>query len=313
MHFDMKLKFLSLAAGMLLTVSAAAQDNTLALPWSRIDHNPVTLGTATAGYADLGAAAWASFRNPAVLGLAPVTLDAAASWAGWMPSSDEGLLSHINAGAAYRFGKMGFALGASYMPGKEYEVFTLTGDSQGSFTPKDLQLNAGFGYEILEDLSVGANVRYLKQTLTKDNAYTSFAGDIAAIYRIGDITTSLGLSNIGTSVEAADGTKFDIPTSLTIGSTWDAELAENHGLKASIDADYFFSGDCTAALGAQYAFKKMIFVRAGYHLATDNAVLPSFLTVGLGASYAGFSFDAAYITANDALGNSFCLGLRYSF
>ena len=129
MHFDMKLKFLSLAAGMLLTVSAAAQDNTLALPWSRIDHNPVTLGTATAGYADLGAAAWASFRNPAVLGLAPVTLDAAASWAGWMPSSDEGLLSHINAAAAYRFGKMGFAVGASYMPGKEYEVFTLTGET----------------------------------------------------------------------------------------------------------------------------------------------------------------------------------------
>ena len=309
----MKLKLLSFAACALLTVSAAAQDNTPALPWSRIDHNPVTLGMAPAGYADLGTAAWASFRNPAVLGLAPVTLDAAVSWAGWMPSSDEGMLSHINAAAAYRFGKMGIAVGASYMPGKEYEVFTLAGVSEGKFTPSDMQINAGFGYEIMTNLSLGLNVRYLKQTLTKDNDYTSFAGDLAAIYKNGDITSSLGISNLGTGIEDAAGNKFDIPTSLSIGSTWDAAIAPDHGLKASIDADYFFSGDCTAALGAQYAFKDMLFVRAGYHLATDNAVLPSFLTVGLGASFAGFSLDAAYITANKALGNSFCLGLRYSF
>lgn len=309
----MKLKLVSIAACALLTVSAAAQDNTIALPWSRIDHNPVTLGMATAGYADLGAAAWASFRNPAVLGMAPVTLDAAASWAGWMPSSDEGMLSHINAAAAYRFGKMGIALGASYMPGKEYEVFTLAGVSEGKFTPSDMQINAGFGYEIMTDLSVGVNVRYLKQTLTKDNDYTSFAGDFAVIYRTGDITTALGLSNFGTGIEDAAGNKYDIPASMTIGTTWDAAIAPDHGLKASVDADYYFSGDFTAVLGAQYAFKNMLFARAGYHLATDHAVLPSFLTVGLGVSYAGLSLDAAYITANDALGNSFCLGLRYSF
>ena len=301
----MKLRLLSATVLLLLGISAAAQDNTPALPWSRIDHNPVTLGTGTAGFADLGTAAWASFRNPAVLGLAPVTMDAAASWTGWMPSSDEGMTSHINAAAAYRFGKMGVAIGASYMPGKRVEDL--------DFSPSDLQLNAGFGMELMEDLSLGANVRFLRQSLTKDHSYTAFAGDLAAIYRIGPVTTALGISNLGTPVEAANGTKFDLPSSLTIGSTWDAELAPDHGLKASIDADYYFSGDCTAALGAQYAFRNLLFVRAGYHLATDNAVLPSFLTLGLGASYAGVSLDAAYITGNDALGDSFCLGLRYSF
>ena len=309
----MKLRLLSATVLLLLGISAAAQDNTPALPWSRIDHNPVTLGTGTAGYADLGTAAWASFRNPAVLGLAPVTLDAAASWTGWMPSSDEGMTSHINAAAAYRFGQMGVAIGASYMPGKEYEVFTLTGASDGMFTPSDLQLNAGFGMEIMEDLSIGANVRFLRQSLTKDHSSTAFAGDLAALYRIGTVTTSFGLSNLGTPVKAADGTKFNLPASLTIGSTWDEELAVDHRLKISIDADYYFSGESTAGFGAQYAFKNMVFVRAGYHLATDDAVLPSFLTLGLGANYAGFSLDAAYITANDALGDSFCLGLRYSF
>lgn len=308
------MSFIAAAALLLSSLSSfAADDPTTALPWSRIDHNPATLGMGTAGYADLGSAAWASFRNPAVLGIAPVTLSAAASWALWMPSSDEGALNHFNAAGAYRFGKMGIALGASYMPGKEYEVFTLTGASEGKYTPKDLQINAGFGYEVMTDLSVGVNVRYLSQSLTEDNSYTSFAGDIAAIYKIGDITSSLGISNIGTGIEDAAGNKFDIPTSLTIGSTWDATLAENHGLKASIDADYYFSGDCTAALGAQYAFKDMLFVRAGYHLATDNAVLPSFLTLGLGVSYAGFGLDAAFITANDALGNTLTFGLTYRF
>lgn len=310
----MNLNLASAVAAALLCLSAAAQgDNTTALPWSRIDHNPVTLGTATAGFADLDAAAWASFRNPAVLGLAPVTLSAAASWASWMPSGDEGAMNHFNAAAAYRFGKMGVAIGASYMPGKEYEVFDLTGAGDGKFTPSDMQLNAGFGIELMTDLSLGANVRYLRQTLTKDNDYTSIAGDIAALYRIGSVTTALGLSNIGTSVEAVDGTKFSIPTSLTIGSTWDAVFAEDHGLKASVDADYFFSGDFTAAIGAQYSFRKIVFVRAGYHIATDDAVLPSFLTLGLGVSYAGVSLDAAYITANDVLGNTLSVGLRYSF
>lgn len=310
--FQMKLKCLSLAAA-LLCISAAAQDNTPALPWSRIDHNPVTLGTATAGFADPGTAAWASFRNPAVLGIAPVTLDAAASWAGWMPSSDEGMLSHINAGAAWRFGKMGIAIGASYMPGKEYEIYSITGASEGSFTPKDLQLNLGFGYELISDLSLGVNVRYLKESLTAEDDLSAVAGDIAALYRIGPVTTALGLSNIGTAVKDAAGNSYSLPTSVTIGSTWDAALAEDHALKASVDADCYFSGDFTAALGAQYSFRNMIFARAGYHLATDGAVLPSFLTLGLGVSYAGFALDAAFLTANDVLANSFCLGLRYSF
>lgn len=293
--------------------AAAADDPTDALPWSRIDHNPVTLGMGTAGFADTDNAAWASFRNAALTPLTAGSFSAAASWARWMPSSDDGALNHINAGAAYRFGRMGVALGVSYMPGKEYEVFNLTGASEGKYTPKDLQLNAGFGYALTEALSLGANVRYLSSSLTADDSYTSLAGDIAAVYNLGSATVAAGLSNIGTAIEDAAGNKYSIPTSVSLGSTWHAAFEGVHAVKASLDADYFFSGELTAALGAQYSYDNLVFVRAGYHVASEHAVLPSFLTLGLGVSYAGFSLDAAYITANEALGNTLTLGLKYQF
>jgi len=57
----------------------------------------------------------------------------------------------------------------------------------------------------------------------------------------------------------------------------------------------------------------MVFVRAGYHLGTDKAPLPSFATVGAGFKYAGFSLNVAYLTANNIIGNTLTFGLGVSF
>jgi len=57
----------------------------------------------------------------------------------------------------------------------------------------------------------------------------------------------------------------------------------------------------------------MVFVRAGYHLGTDKAPLPSFATVGAGFKYAGFSLNVAYLTANNIIGNTLTFGLGVTF
>ena len=114
-------------------------------------------------------------------------------------------------------------------------------------------------------------------------------------------------------MKSDSGDSFSLPASATIGADWVRQFSDSHGLRLAVDVDCLFSGNVTAAAGAQYSFKNMLFARAGYHFGTKEAVLPSFATVGLGVRFFGVSLDFAYLTGNDVIGNSMTFGLGYRF
>ena len=284
-----------------------------AVPFSRLERNPASLGMGTAGFADLETVSWASFRNAALVSLSDKKLDVAAAWTGWAPSFPDGLSHHINAGLSLKLGAFGITAGASYMPGKPYDVVYESGISGGKFTPTDLQANIGASYAFLDFLSVGLNARFLSQSLAPERTYSTFAGDLSLAYHQGGLTASAGISNVGLPLTSNDGTQYPIPTSATLGASYLFSFAQNHAVKAALDFDYFFAGHLTFAAGVQYTAFDMFSVRAGYHFGTEGAVLPSFLCLGAGVKVFGIRLDVSYITANSLLGNTLTAGLAYSF
>lgn len=307
------LKNIMMTAVICLTTAsfASAQDGS-ALTFVRIDRNPVSAGMGFAGAASSRETAYSSFRNSSVIPFATERLSVGASGQIWAPNGAKS--TNLAFGSAFKAGKrLGFSVGGAYQMGEEYTSFDETGNAAGTFKPGDIVLNAGAGFLILDNLSVGANVRYASQKLSSDNSYSAISTDVFLTYRLSGLNITAGVSSLGSSVKSVSGDSFSLPASATVGAEWSKAFSETHGVRLAADADYFFSGNFTAAAGAEYSFKNMLFARAGYHFGTKDAVLPSFATVGLGVRFFGISLNVAYLTANDTIGNTLTLGLGYRF
>ena len=278
------------------------------MPFLAIERSPAVLATAGAGYS----AAWSAFGNSAFLPFSEVKMDAAASWQNWAPSGSHS--TNINAGAAYRLSD-GFALSVAFASqgGDGYDIVSDSGVSKGSFKPSDMIVGAGAGFRFGENLSAGVSVRFASQKLSPDASYSAVAAGADVMYASGSLKASAGIHNIGTPVTSADGTKYPVPASANLTGSYAHGLGDSGSIAASLTADCFLSGGISAGLGVEYAFRNMVFARAGYHLGTQTAVLPSFVTLGLGGKFAGISIDLACLLGNETLGGTLALGLGYSF
>ncbi len=312
----MKINKLIYTLALCLSVPAlniSAKD-TEALPFIRIVRDPASGAMGFAGVASSSSIAYSSFSNPAMIPFFDKTGDIAFSYQNWAPDGVKS--SNFNLGAGFKLfdGRLGFGFGGAFQNGEKYDTFNEAGVMTGSYTPNDMQINLGASSLITKELSFGINLRYAKQSLSHDNAsYETVATDMFLAYRLNEFNFTAGLSSLGSSVKSASDEDFTIPTSATLGAEWHRTLAKEHGIKAVADFDYFFSDNVTAGFGAQYSWKDMVFIRAGYHFGSDKAVLPSFLTLGGGIKYKRIRLDAAWLTGNDAIKNSLSLGLGIMF
>lgn len=294
------------------TLSLEAKDNE-ALPFIRIVRDPSAAAMGFSGAASSASVAYSSFRNASVIPFYAGSGDAAFSYQSWAPDGVK--TNNFNLGAGFKLlkGKLGLAIGGAYQTGEEYSVFDENGNANGTFTPNEMLVNFGAGMLITENLSAGINVRYAKQSVSDDYDMDAFSTDLFVSYRLTDFNFSVGLSSLGSSVQDSEDNDFNIPTSATIAGEFHKIFGEVHGLRVDADADYFFSGNFTFAIGAEYSWKDMIFVRTGAHIGGDDAVLPTFFTAGAGVRFGGFSLNAAWLTGNDTLKNTITAGIGFSF
>lgn len=301
---------LALCCLALPSSTARAQDD--ALSFVRIIRDPASAGMGFAGTASTSGTAYSAFRNSSLIPLSSKKVDIGAGYQIWAPDGVKS--SDVSFGSAFRLGeRFGLSIGAVRQSGEAYSLTGDNGQSSGSFTPDALVLNGGFGVRLPGNFALGVNLRYASQTLAEDVSYSAYASDIFASCRIGQMNLSAGVSSLGTPVKGADGTEYSLPASASFGLDWRGTLAGVHGLEFAADADCFFNGGYSAAAGAQYAFRDMLFVRAGYHLGSDRSPLPSFASVGLGVKFAGIELNAACLLSSDALGGTITAGIGYSF
>lgn len=289
--------------------AANAQNEKVALPFTRISQNPVAAGMGGASLASSSVQGF--FANPAMMSFSGNKGDFSVSANYWQPSQT----TYMDFSGALCFKeRFVISLGASYGLGREYEAISNPEYEPELFRPSDLLVGGGFGIKMGKYLGLGANIRYQGQTLTKEARLGTVGADIFLSTKVKGFSATLGVSNVGgkVSIEKNASTKYSLPSSFDLGLGYSLDIAEKHEIEALADFGYFFHGDFYTSLGAAYTLMNIFSVRAGYHY---GKLIPSYGSIGIGGNIKGFRIDCAYIFSGkeNPISNSFTVALGYRF
>ena len=295
-------KILLTISALLAAASIYAQDAAgVAMPFSVVPRNVKTLSLGGIGAAD----------DPAMRIFGDDAFDASVSWYSWSPKGTPA--KDINADVFARFGKrVGVSLQMGLDNGEKYDIYDDKGTKGGFYSPRDMMVKAGASFRIIPMLSLSASVRYLSSSLSANNSYSAVGADVLVGAELGPARVAAGVTNLGSSVKAADGTAFPIPTAATIAGDFGLTLAELHDITVRAQADYFFKGGIRAGAGLEYGFNDLAFLRLGYSYGGKTA-FPSYFSIGLGGKIAGVTLNAAYLVGSEAIGGTLAIGAGYCF
>ena len=287
----------------LLLLAAFSLRGQEALPFTRIDRNPVTSAFAEAGSASAGTVAYTAFSNASVLPYYDGVMDAAVSYQNWMPTLSKAM--HVNAGVACKVTpSLGVSVGFAIQKGAEMD----------GFRPSDQIVALGLAYGLGEKWALGLNGRFASQKLTESVKYSGFSGDAFVAFQPSEaLRLTAGVSTLGTKVTSQSGDTFGQPTSAKVAVDWSQRLSDAFGVEVLADADYYFSGEYGASVGAQLDWNETVFLRGGYRYASEMCVIPGHIGLGAGFKFTGFRVDVSWLTGSLALKNTLCAGLGYSF
>ncbi len=94
--------------------------------------------------------------------------------------------------------------------------------------------------------------------------------------------------------EVSEWQSFAPPTVFRIGFAFEPYETEEHRITTSIQLNHPNDNSENVAIGAEYAWQKMFFLRGGYKFNVDEQNFSFGLGVQVPISIAEFSFDYAY-------------------
>jgi hypothetical protein len=174
-------------------------------------------------------------------------------------------------------------------------------EPDGTFSPYDLSVSGGYAYDVLPNLSVGATGKVIYEKIDFESA-TGWAVDVGVFHRsmIRGLTLAASMLNLGPQASFVTE-KFYPPFQFRFGACYryDADVLRGGALIAA-DAVFPNDGDAKVNMGAEYNYRGVLSVRAGYkaNYYTQGA------TLGAGVYYHGFRFDYAYMPMDFDLGDS---------
>ena len=308
----MKRLFTVILTALLLPVPAMLRaQGADALPFTAAERDPAGAALAGAGLARADGSAYEAFSGAAMLPLMEGKLDAALSWQRRAPES--ALTNNIQAGVAYRASeKLVVSAGFVQGFGKAFPGMGELGQPDGTVKPASRILALGAGMAVGANLSVGVNLRYATEKTV--DSHSGISADVSAAWKpMETLTLSAAVSTLGTAVASEDGTRYSQPACARVGADWTFAPAQDQAIDFMAGADVYFSGQWAAAIGLQYGWKRQVFVRGGYRLASQWCVVPSHLSLGAGFRFGSLRLDVSWLTASKALGNTVSAGIAYNF
>lgn len=300
-------------------VSAQAQSETTSM--SGFMDYPDDARTMAMGGASLAADANAFTIgvNPAGMVLSDDIMAIGVNYMSWSASNADymGLSGFLNIGSRFAV-----SVNAKYNMLPKYNMVDDGGNFVGEYAPGNYSVGVGVAYRILDGFSVGANFKYAGSSLARQGSVqgyhhgSAFAADISLMYRYKGLNVAVAANNLGT--EMSFGFKgVSLPAAAKLGVAYNWDMAEKHRLTASAEYDmYLYNTSSAAAVGLEYAFNDMVYVRGGYHYGADDTPFGSYVSVGAGVKVIGISLNAAYVlpgASSYLLQNTFNISLGYEF
>lgn len=170
----------------------------------------------------------------------------------------------------------------------------------------DIALGVSYARQLTEQFAFGATVKYVEETLG-DLKMRTVIGDLGTFYRTGLGTTrfAVAISNFGAqvspsgSVELIGGRtannfqKFPPPTLFKIGFAMEPLLTVNNRLTTSIQLNSPNDNAEHVSVGAEYSYKEMFFLRAGYKFNVDAENFSAGAGLKVPISFAKMNLDYA--------------------
>ena len=281
------------------------------LPSLLLNQDPASLAMGSAGVSS-EADAFALETNVASMSFAKQTMSVKAGFGMWQPSYAD--LKTVGVAGTYRITeKIGVGLDFKYLMMPSYSGVTGNGADirDSEFKPSEYGIAAGFSYAFMDCLSAGLTLRHAGSSLAPEASAKVFAADLGLYFKQNAVSAGLSFNNLGTKAKYSE-VAYPQPMLVKLGAGYDLEMGTSE-LFFAAQADILFSGGVMAGMGCEYAFKDMIFARAGYHYGNAANVVPSHGTAGLGLKIAGVTLDFAYLYGSKTLANSMCVSLGYSF
>ncbi len=234
-----------------------------------------------------------------------------------------GDISANYAGVVSRVGKLSYigfqVFGMNYGTMQETTEFEAKGTGR-TFSVGNYYLGLTYAQVLTNSFSFGINARFANEgypNITVNNVLF----DLGLKYDVGVKNTRFGInfSNFGFNVKpdgVAQVLKFNGPTDITnfttvtvpgvfrIGAAFDPIIGYTHNLTIAAQLNHPTDNNETYAIGAEYSFKKILYGRAGYELASDEQYLFPSLGVGfkLLRNFGGLTLDYGFMGKN-RLGN----------
>jgi hypothetical protein len=167
----------------------------------------------------------------------------------------------------------------------------------------------------MEDLGIGATVRYLSQSIDSENM-TGFAFDLGGMLKtpMEGLSAGAALRNLGSQVgfdastTLANPGSFDLPTTLQAGLAY--ERPDLGGGRLLLAGDFLAASgdDGSLRFGVEYAVRQRFLIDAGYRTGLDNE------NVSFGAGFQDqIRVHYAFTPIYDDLGNSHRIEVGYTW
>ncbi|MCS6988781.1 MAG: PorV/PorQ family protein [Chloroherpetonaceae bacterium] len=185
-----------------------------------------------------------------------------------------------------------------------------TTEPDGFFDAQNAALAFSYARPLSKRLSLAIAGKILYEKLFIDEA-SGYAADFSAVYRFekSPLALAAAIQNVG-AMNALGSKASKLPATLRAGAAYPLQLSSLGGallLEGNIES--VFSGKTFFNVGGEFEFRNQFWIRFGYALGNDARNFSG----GVGARYANFVFDYAFIPFSNELGTANLLTLQVSY
>lgn len=199
--------------------------------------------------------------------------------------------------------------------------------------PSEWAIDVGYARRLTPNISLGMAFRYASAVYADWNMLSisstgAIAADVGAYFQYplgkNQLAAGVSVTNIGTQFDFGGDTKASLPMALRIGANYLFNLHDDHSLSlgAELNQPFVYGAErsfmqALLGVGAEYIWRKMLLLRAGYLYNDKNYGDRSHLSFGIGINYLRFGADLSYClplsSAGNALDNTLHLTVSYRF
>jgi hypothetical protein len=161
-----------------------------------------------------------------------------------------------------------------------------------TFVANNLAVGLSLARILTENFSFGVTGKYVRESYAEVHAGTAVF-DFGFQYEVGKANTrfAVGVSNFGFNTEpsgavevfSTEGTdtvenfeSIAVPAVFRIGIAWDALKKTDHLLSLAGQLNHPTDNNETYGMGAEYAWKNLLYARTGYEFGLDETGMPNF-------------------------------------